>query len=192
MKYYYVYYSYEQWGRGYIGCKPSGSDCLPEEDPYLGSFRDKTFNPTHKIILGIFKTPQECLEAEVILHDFFKVDINPHFANLARQTSTGFVSSVKTTEHKERISEALRGKKLSAKTIEKRQKNRKYTEGEEHPFHGKKHSKESREKIKEARALQTNVSGGCSYPWWVDSKGNRTRSKTCPGEGWRKGMKWRG
>ena len=49
-KYFYVYYSYEEFGRGYIGsriCK-----CLPEEDiKYFGSYKDKTFNPTEKIIL---------------------------------------------------------------------------------------------------------------------------------------------
>jgi len=192
MKYYYVYYSYEEWGRGYIGCKPSGSECLPEDDPYLGSFKDKTFNPTNKIILGVFKTPQECLDAEILLHDFFQVDINPHFANLARQTSTGFIPFVKSEEHRRRISQALKGKKLSQQAIEKRQKSRKYCPGENHPFHGKTHTERAKEKIKKARAKQTNVGGGCSYPWWVNSNGDRTRSQTCPGEGWKRGMKWKG
>jgi hypothetical protein len=166
--------------------------CSPETDPYLGSFKDKTFKPTRKIILGIFETPQECLEAEALLHDFFKVDINPHFANLARQTSSKFVSFVKTEEHRNRISRSLKGRKLSAETIEKRQKNRKYTKGEEHPFHGKKHTEAAREKIKEARAEQTNVKGGCSYPWWVNAQGKRTRSVECPGNGWKRGMTWKG
>jgi hypothetical protein len=44
-KYFYVYYSYEEFGRGYIGkreCK-----CLPQEDiKYIGSYRDKSFKPT--------------------------------------------------------------------------------------------------------------------------------------------------
>jgi len=48
-KYFYVYYSYEPWGRGYIGKRECW--CLPEEDTkYFGSFRDKTFKPTEKII----------------------------------------------------------------------------------------------------------------------------------------------
>jgi len=89
MKHFYVYYSYEEYGRGYIGkreCK-----CLPQEDVnYFGSFHDKTFSPTQKIILETFDTVEKALGAECILHDFYEVDKNPHFANRAKQTSTGF------------------------------------------------------------------------------------------------------
>jgi hypothetical protein len=47
IKNYYVYYSYELWGRGYIGKRECM--CLPEEDvKYFGSFTDKTFEPTEK------------------------------------------------------------------------------------------------------------------------------------------------
>ena len=64
MKHFYVYYSYEEYGRGYIGkreCK-----CLPEEDiSYFGSFHDKTFRPTQKIILETFDTVEEALEAKL-------------------------------------------------------------------------------------------------------------------------------
>jgi len=69
-KYFYVYYSYEEYGRGYIGkreCK-----CLPEEDiKYFGSFTDKTFKPTQKIILKTFGSVEDALEVESILHDFY-------------------------------------------------------------------------------------------------------------------------
>ncbi len=89
MKHFYVYYSYEEYGKGYIGkreCK-----CLPEEDvSYFGSFTDKTFNPTQKIILETFNSVEEALEAECALHNFYEVDKNPHFANKAKQTSTKF------------------------------------------------------------------------------------------------------
>jgi hypothetical protein len=89
MKNFYVYYSYEEWGRGYIGKRECY--CLPEEDVrYFGSFKDKTFRPTQKIILETFTTREEALAAEIILHDFYQVDINPHFANKARQTAVGF------------------------------------------------------------------------------------------------------
>jgi hypothetical protein len=87
-KYYYVYYSYEPWGRGYIGKREC--DCPPERDVYFGSFYDKTFCPTEKIILQQCSSREEALEAEIILHSFFQVDKNPHFANQARQTSVGF------------------------------------------------------------------------------------------------------
>ena len=89
MKHFYVYYSYEEYGRGYIGkreCK-----CLPEEDiNYFGSFHDKTFCPTQKIILETFNTVEEALEAECSLHNFYEIDKNPHFANRAKQTSKKF------------------------------------------------------------------------------------------------------
>lgn len=85
----YVYYSYEEWGRGYIGVR--SCKCFPEEDSlYLGSFKDKTFLPSCKIILGLFNTRSEAVEAEIALHDFFEVHVNPHFANQAKQTSTGY------------------------------------------------------------------------------------------------------
>lgn len=89
MKYYYTYYSYEEWGRGYLGKREC--QCPPSDDTsYFGSFKDKSFKPTYKIILSVHKTREEALEAEVALHDFFDVDINPHFANKAKQTSKGF------------------------------------------------------------------------------------------------------
>ncbi len=79
-KYHYTYYSYEEFGRGYIGkrsCK-----CLPEEDvKYFGSYRDKTFKPTQKIILETYNTAEDLAKAEEILHAFYDVAPNPHFAN---------------------------------------------------------------------------------------------------------------
>lgn len=91
-KHFYVYYSYEQWGRGYIGKRECW--CLPEEDvKYLGSFKDKTFKPTEKIILEKFDNLRDAMQAEVDLHDFYQVDKNPHFANKVRATSTGFYYS---------------------------------------------------------------------------------------------------
>ena len=89
MKHFYVYYSYEEYGRGYIGKREC--NCLPEEDvSYFGSFHDKIFQPTQKIILETFDSVEETLEAECALHNFYEVNKNPHFANRAKQTSTGF------------------------------------------------------------------------------------------------------
>lgn len=88
-RYHYVYYSYESWGRGYIGkrsCK-----CLPKDDVrYFGSFKDSSFKPDQKIILQVFETEKEALEAEIYLHNFYEVDINTHFVNKARQRTLGF------------------------------------------------------------------------------------------------------
>jgi hypothetical protein len=83
-KYFYVYYSYEPWGRGYIGKRECW--CLPEEDvKYFGSFTDKAFKPTEKIILEIFDTRKEAYATEIILHNFYDVANNPHFANRTNQ-----------------------------------------------------------------------------------------------------------
>jgi len=88
-QYHYTYYSYEEFGRGYIGkrsCK-----CSPEEDvKYFGSYKDKTFKPTQKIILETYDTTTEAIAAEIKLQHFFKVVPNPHFVNRAYQTSTKF------------------------------------------------------------------------------------------------------
>lgn len=84
MKHFYVYYSYEEYGRGYIGKREC--NCIPEEDvKYFGSFEDKTFKPTKKIILEIFNTRKEAYEAEAKLHNFYDVKNNPHFANRTNQ-----------------------------------------------------------------------------------------------------------
>jgi hypothetical protein len=89
MKHFYVYYSYEEYGRGYIGKREC--ECFPEEDiNYFGSFKDKTFSPTQKIILETFENVEEALEAECALHDFYEVDKNSHFVNRAKQTSKKF------------------------------------------------------------------------------------------------------
>lgn len=89
-EYYYTYYSYEEYGKGYIGSR--GCKCLPEEDiKYFGSFKDKTFKPTQKIILkSDYATREEAYADEIILQQHYKVVENPHFANMAYQTSTNF------------------------------------------------------------------------------------------------------
>ena len=99
----YVYYSYEQWGRGYIGSRVK-EGCYPGES-YLGSYSDETFKPTDKVIL-FTGTAEECLAVEVKLHAFFDVVLSPHYANRARQTSAGFTTAglVMSGEQKAKIS----------------------------------------------------------------------------------------
>lgn len=143
MTYHYTYYSYEEWGNGYFGSR--SCECLPEEDVnYFGSFSDKNFNPTHKIILkDDYKTRIEAIKDEVILHNFYEVHINPHFANRSKQTTTKFTTSgIKLTEeHRNKISERFKGKKLSKEHIQKvADSNR-----------GKKRTEESRKRMSEAQ-----------------------------------------
>lgn len=89
-EYHYTYYSYEEYGRGYIGSRTC--KCLPEEDvKYFGSFKDKTFKPTCKIILkSDYFTREEAYADEIILQQHYKVVENPHFANKAYQSTTKF------------------------------------------------------------------------------------------------------
>jgi hypothetical protein len=87
-KYHYTYYSYEEFGRGYIGVR--SCNCKPEEDiKYFGSYRDKTFNPTQKIILETYDTAEEATLDEEILHTFYDVKNNSHFANLSNANRKG-------------------------------------------------------------------------------------------------------
>ena len=112
---YYVYYSYEPWGRGYIGSRTRNINVSPEEDIYYGSFSDKTFTPTEKIILGVYETAEEAIAAEIALHEFFDVVPNPHFANRSKQTSSSFSTSglVRGEEFRQKCRERMRGHPVS-------------------------------------------------------------------------------
>ncbi len=116
-KHFYVYYSYEEWGRGYIGkreCK-----CLPEDDvKYFGSFKDKTFKPTKKIIIETFGTAEEAYAAEIQLQEFYEVDKNPHFANIYIHRSKSFCNNG-SLFIRNKISNALTGIKRSDETRKK-------------------------------------------------------------------------
>jgi hypothetical protein len=100
-EYHYTYYSYEEWGRGYFGSRTC--KCLPEEDiNYFGSFSDKNFKPTQKIILkSDYSTRAEAYVDEIILQKYYKVIENPHFVNKAYQTSTKFYFG--SSEHSKKI-----------------------------------------------------------------------------------------
>jgi hypothetical protein len=89
-EYHYTYYSYEEYGRGYIGVR--SCKCPPEEDvQYFGSYTDGTFNPTHKVILkDDYATREEANLDEIILHDYYDVGSNLYFANKCKAISTGF------------------------------------------------------------------------------------------------------
>jgi hypothetical protein len=127
-EYHYVYYSYEEYDRGYFGSRTC--KCLPEEDiKYFGSFKDKTFKPTQKIIIkDDYATREEAYADEIILQQYYKVVENPHFANRAYQTSTGF-SRKGTTPHNKgkkmseeqrvKMSAACTGRKLDEETKNK-------------------------------------------------------------------------
>jgi len=93
-RWHYVYYSYEEYGRGYIGKR--SSKLPPDQDPYLGSFTDKTFKPTKKIIIATFSSSEEAMRAEIALHRLFKVDKSAHFANKVIHPSPRFCRIAKS------------------------------------------------------------------------------------------------
>jgi len=145
-KYHYVYKSFEEEGREYIGCR--SCDCLPEEDTkYFGSFSDKSFKPTGKTILFVCETRKEVVEIEIELHDFFDVAVNPQFANRSKQTSTkfdmtGVIAGPLTEEHKKKLSVALSG-----------ENNPNYGRtGENHPQFGVPLTEETKKKISVANS----------------------------------------
>jgi hypothetical protein len=175
MKNYYVYYSYEEWGRGYIGYRVC--ECPVDEDiHYFGSFFDKSFCPSKKIILATFLTREEAVAAEILLHNFFEVNRNPHFANRAKQTSVGYSGGFEGKKHSEetrsKMSESARkrGKRpCSPQTaIKIGNANR-----------GKKRTEEAKEKMRQSRLTKR----------WIHRDGERTlipKGQPIP-EGWNPG-----
>lgn len=138
----YIYYSYEEWGRGYIGIR--SCKCLPEEDTkYFGSFRDKTFKPTNKIVIEVFESRKEAIDAEILLHNFYNIAINHHFANKAKQTSIKF-------DVKGRLS-PMYGKSHTEETKKKLSEIAKQRTGSKSSMYGKSHTEETKKKLSEFR-----------------------------------------
>jgi hypothetical protein len=167
MQFHYVYYSYESWGRGYIGKR--SCQCPPEEDTkYMGSFTDATFHPDQKIILETFASSAEALAAEIVLHDFYNVALNPHFANRSKQTSQFFdVQGVpKTLEHRRKIQAALAGRVFSSETktlMSAAKKGNKHCVGRRNGLGNK-----SRQGQKDSDAQRLNKSLGRKRKYWIE------------------------
>lgn len=126
----YIYYSYEEKGRGYIGSR--SCKCEPEKDNYFGSFTDKTFKPNKKIILAKCNTKKERYFLEYMFQKMHNVVENPHFANKAFQTTTGF----------SRL--GLKNSKESRRKMSESRKNR------PSGMKGKKHSEETKKRISDS------------------------------------------
>jgi hypothetical protein len=98
MTWHIVYLSYESkpGGRNYIG-KHSTENI---HDGYLGSFSDSSFRPDSRIILGVFKSSEAAVEAEIQWQRVFRVVSNSDFANKSYQTSNKFDTTGITAHNK--------------------------------------------------------------------------------------------
>ena len=131
----YVYYSFEEWGSGYIGVR--SCDCDPQSDPYFGSYKCTKFAPTEKVIIATFDTRAEAVEAEIALHNFYEVGVNKHFANQVKQTSVAYDTTGKVEKP------AAKAKRAAAISAAKK--------GRSNGHEGMKHSPETVEKMRNAQ-----------------------------------------
>lgn len=131
MKYHYVYrITNKEVGKYYYGKRSSK---IPPKDDlgirYFSSSTDKEFLIDQKVnadrykykIVRKFKTSEEAIAFEVILHSKFNVSINQKFYNKAKQTSIGFdTTGIKYTDERRReISNLSKGRVMSEETKEK-------------------------------------------------------------------------
>ena len=86
--YHILYNSFEEFpgGRDYIGAHSTKN----LYDGYLGSFTDRSFKPTAKIIISFHPDRKSLLRAEINFQRMLKVVEDPQYANRAYQTSDGF------------------------------------------------------------------------------------------------------
>ena len=109
-KYHILYVSFEETpgGRSYVGAH--STDCI--FDGYLGSYLDKSFKPTAKIIIGYFNSRSALLSAESSLQKTLNVVRDPHYVNQSIQHGSGFtygfLGKKHTTEWKEKQSQRNR------------------------------------------------------------------------------------
>jgi hypothetical protein len=195
-KYFYVYYSYEPWGRGYIGKRQCF--CPPEEDiKYFGSYRDKTFNPTEKIIIQVFDSIEESSSAEILLQNFYEVDKNSHFANvyvhrsekfcnngdknIAKKISKALTGIKRSEETKKKISKAKMGTIVSLETRKKLSESRKRNPSSY--MLGKKHSEENKRKQSERMLINNPFKGKKHSEETKKIISEKTKGRVAPNKG---------
>lgn len=156
----YTYQIHYSNGMKYIGVR--SCKCSPSDDTnYVGSstYTDNNLI-THKEILREFATREEAVLHEIELHEQHDVAKSDTFYNRSKQTSTGFdttgLSMTLTEEHKQKIADALTGKKRPAYIGENLSKQRKGVK--KAPL-----SVETKLKIQQANKGQVNHMKGKTY-----------------------------
>jgi len=189
-----VYLSFEPDGRDYIG-KHSSED--PYDD-YLGSYKDKSFDPTNKIILEYSKTEEGAVEAEIRWQKVFKVAENPQFANQSYQKTSRFRLSSCNKEILRRREQSIKdyysskegfitqGNKTRSKTWYHLPDGteRRFDENPGAPWEkGRNESLGHVVKHNLDHSLGGKTAG--KLPWWYNPiTGERRRSTESPGGGW--------
>jgi hypothetical protein len=210
---------YDSWeakpnGRDYIGKHSSDNPY----DSYLGSFKDKTFQPDNKIVIAYSTTAEGAVWLEQRFQRVFCVVEDPQYVNRSYQTDAKFIYGVsgednpaKREESRIKISQAKTGvprpdlteKNLRDNPAKKPEAAAKIAESRrgkplsdqakqkvsEYQL-GRPKSEETKRKMKEARKRQKPPTLGLKR--WVNEKGEKKMAVESPGPEWQNGRVWRG
>lgn len=150
-----------------------------DKDTYMGSSTCMTKEDKaacNKLILARFDTRAEAVQYEIDLHIRFNVVENPMFWNKAKQTSTGFDTSGRSMDEKERAIRSEAQKKRFS-TILHPSKGRKLTEEHKEKISksgtGLKRSSVTRAKIQKAHK-ERSAKHWKFEAWWYEVDGVKT------------------
>jgi hypothetical protein len=175
MKLHTVYLAYEEGpnGRNYIG-KHSTNDPY---DSYLGSSLDPTFHPVGKLILGVYKSAEAAVAAEIQWQKTLNVVADPSYANQAFQTSSGY-----DTTGRNRPKSEVRPGGLAMAGMLVWNNGEKITRAKECPG-----PEWKRGYIRDPFPNRGDPTG---TRWWVNAFGENKRQVESPGPNWQQGRVW--
>jgi len=131
----YLYYTYDQKGQYYIGCRLCPKGILPHEDTsYMGSHQHSEYIPTTKCIVAIFDSHEASREAEtLILYDLIK---DKNCVNKAIFPFTGKSTLYPTKDPlvRKKLSDTRKSTPLSEKQVEHLEKVNSKQKAEGHPL----------------------------------------------------------